>query len=85
MSESTVVLRVMTWNLWWRLGSWQKRLAGIRAVLHAQHPDIIGLQELWDDGTANLAAKLSDELGYVYAWSPASNTDAGADGQSSVG
>jgi endonuclease/exonuclease/phosphatase family metal-dependent hydrolase len=75
MSESTVLLRVMTWNLWWRFGSWRTRLVGIRAVLHAQRPDIIGLQEVWDDGRANLAAKLSDELGYFYSWSPAPNTD----------
>ena len=25
-------------------------VSGIRAVLHAQRPDIIGLQEVWDDG-----------------------------------
>jgi endonuclease/exonuclease/phosphatase family metal-dependent hydrolase len=75
MSESTVLLRVMTWNLWWRFGSWRTRLVGILAVLHAQRPDIIGLQEVWDDGRSNLAAKLSDDLGYFYSWSPAPNTD----------
>ena len=44
-------------------------------VLQAQRPDIIGLQEVWDDGRANLAATLSNQLGYCYSWSPAANTD----------
>jgi endonuclease/exonuclease/phosphatase family metal-dependent hydrolase len=65
----------MTWNLWWRFGSWRTRLGAIRAVLHAQRPDIIGLQEVWDDGKNNLAAQLSDELGCFFSWSPALNTD----------
>jgi endonuclease/exonuclease/phosphatase family metal-dependent hydrolase len=68
MSEFTEPLRVMTWNLWWRFGSWRTRFVGIRAVLHAQRPDIIGLQEVWHDRRANLAAKLSDELSYFYSW-----------------
>jgi endonuclease/exonuclease/phosphatase family metal-dependent hydrolase len=75
MSDRTMLLRVMTWNVWWRFGSWRTRLAGIRAVLHAQRPDIIGLQEVWDDGRSNLAAELGHELGYCYSWSPAPNTD----------
>jgi endonuclease/exonuclease/phosphatase family metal-dependent hydrolase len=75
MSESTKRLRVMTWNLWWRFGSWRKRLVAIRAVLRAQRPDIIGLQEVWADRKVNLAAQLSEELGYHYSWSPALNTN----------
>jgi endonuclease/exonuclease/phosphatase family metal-dependent hydrolase len=75
MSESTKLLRVMTWNLWWRFGSWQTRLVAIRSVLHTQRPDIIGLQEVWDDRKVNLAAQLSEELGYFFSWSPALNTD----------
>jgi endonuclease/exonuclease/phosphatase family metal-dependent hydrolase len=75
MSEFTEQLRVMTWNLWWRFDSWPTRLVAIRAVLHAQRPDIIGLQEVWDDGKVNLAAQLSEEFGYFYSWSPALNTD----------
>lgn len=75
MSEFVEPLRVMTWNLWWRFGSWRTRLAAIRAVLRAQRPDIIGLQEVWDDGTVNLAAQLSEDLGYSWSWSPDRNTD----------
>jgi endonuclease/exonuclease/phosphatase family metal-dependent hydrolase len=76
MSESTTKrLRVMTWNLWWRFGSWRKRLIAIRAVFRAQRPDIIGLQEVWTDQKVNLAAQLSAELGYHYSWSSALSTN----------
>ena len=75
MSESPETLRVMTWNLWWRFGSWRKRSVAIRSVLHAQGPDLIGLQEVWDDGKVNLAAQLGDELGYFHCWSPAPDTE----------
>jgi len=40
------VLRVMSWNLWWRFGPWQDRQPAIAAVLAAEGADLIGLQEV---------------------------------------
>lgn len=38
-------MRVLTWNIWWRFGPWPERFAAITAVLGAQNPDIVMLQE----------------------------------------
>jgi endonuclease/exonuclease/phosphatase family metal-dependent hydrolase len=62
-------LRVLTWNLWWRFGPWEARQPAIEATIAALDADVIALQEVWDDGDANLAAILAERLGYhhVYA------------------
>jgi len=39
-------LRVLTLNIWNRLGPWEERLVAIRETLAAEAPDIIGLQEV---------------------------------------
>jgi endonuclease/exonuclease/phosphatase family metal-dependent hydrolase len=61
-------LRVVTWNLWWRFGPWEQRIPAITATLAALDPDIVALQEVWDDGTRNLAAELGAALGYDHAY-----------------
>lgn len=63
-------MRVLTWNLWWRFGPWQERRKAILAVLRDLRPDVVGLQEVWDDGTENLAHRLADELDMTCAWAP---------------
>ncbi len=66
----TPTLSVMTWNLWWRFGPWRERAAAIAATLAREAPDIICLQEVWDDGRRNFAAELADGLGYAHAYAP---------------
>ncbi|OIV39323.1 endonuclease [Mangrovactinospora gilvigrisea] len=63
-------MRVMTWNLWWRFGPWQQRRCAISAVLHELRPDLVGLQEVWADGGANLARDLAEKLGMHCVWAP---------------
>ena len=62
-------LRVLTWNVWWRFGPWEARLPAIEAPIAALDPDVVALQEVWDDGDRNLAGLIADRLGYhhVYA------------------
>lgn len=62
-------LRVLTWNVWWRFGPWQRRKSGILATLEAHDPDVVALQEVWTD-TSNgtgLADELAAALGYHVA------------------
>jgi endonuclease/exonuclease/phosphatase family metal-dependent hydrolase len=66
----TAPLRIMTWNLWWRFGDWRARREAILAVLAAERPDVVGLQEVWADGGENLAHWLGERLGLHVAWSP---------------
>ncbi|AXK37870.1 endonuclease [Streptomyces armeniacus] len=63
-------MRVLTWNLWWRFGPWRERREAIRTVLREERPDVVGLQEVWADGTDNLAGLLADDLGMHWTWSP---------------
>ncbi len=63
-------LRVLTWNLWWRFGPWEARQPAIEATIRALDPDVVALQEVWDDGETNQAAHLAAALGgyhHVYA------------------
>jgi endonuclease/exonuclease/phosphatase family metal-dependent hydrolase len=69
----SITVRVMTWNVWWRFGDWERRRFAIREVLRAERPDVVGLQEVWDDGDANLAAWLADDLGLHWAFGAGSD------------
>jgi endonuclease/exonuclease/phosphatase family metal-dependent hydrolase len=64
------VLRVLTWNLWWRFGPWEERREAVLAVLDELRPDIVGLQEVWARGDENLAAWLASRLGMHAVWAP---------------
>ncbi|MFD1830608.1 endonuclease/exonuclease/phosphatase family protein [Streptomyces desertarenae] len=63
-------MRVLTWNLWWRFGPWERRREAILSVLRAERPDVAGLQEVWARGGENLAQWLAGELGMHWAWAP---------------
>ena len=61
-------LRVLTWNIWWRFGPWERRQPAIAATLAGLDADVIALQEVWGDETTNLAAELAAGLGYHHAF-----------------
>ena len=61
-------MRVVTWNLWWRFGPWERRRKAILAVLRDLRPDVVGLQEVWACGGENLAEWLAEELGLYWTW-----------------
>ncbi|MER7027526.1 MULTISPECIES: endonuclease/exonuclease/phosphatase family protein [Streptomyces] len=63
-------MRVLTWNLWWRFGPWERRQEAVLAVLDALRPDVVGLQEVWARGGENLAGRLADRLGMHWTWAP---------------
>ncbi|HEX6583033.1 MAG TPA: endonuclease/exonuclease/phosphatase family protein [Thermoleophilaceae bacterium] len=65
---SSRLVRVATWNLWWRFGSWRERATAIRAVLREARPDICALQEVWATPRRNFAAQLADELEMHWVW-----------------
>jgi endonuclease/exonuclease/phosphatase family metal-dependent hydrolase len=62
------MIRVATWNLWWRFGAWAERDAAIRAVLQEVRPDVCGLQEVWAREGENQTASLARELGMHWEW-----------------
>jgi endonuclease/exonuclease/phosphatase family metal-dependent hydrolase len=57
-------MRVMSWNLWWRIGgNWQARQGGIVSTLRELQPDVAGLQEVWGGKGSSQAEVLADRLG----------------------
>ena len=54
----------MTWNLWWRFGPWEQRQQAIFDTIRAERPDVVCLQEVWVDGSQDLASIIGSELGY---------------------
>ncbi len=64
-------IRVLSLNIWNRLGPWEQRLQAIRATLQVERPDVVGLQEVittplgdaLDQGKA-----IADGLGYHVAF-----------------
>ncbi|WP_406404454.1 endonuclease/exonuclease/phosphatase family protein [Streptomyces sp. NBC_00879] len=63
-------MRVLTWNVWWRFGPWERRQKAILSVLRELRPDVVGLQEVWAGGGENLARWLAQELGMQWTWAP---------------
>lgn len=61
-------MRVVTWNVWWRFGSWRERRKAVLAVLRDLRPDVVGLQEVWAVPGENLARWLAEELGMHWVW-----------------
>jgi endonuclease/exonuclease/phosphatase family metal-dependent hydrolase len=62
----TTTLRVVTWNLWWQFGPWQERFPAIEETIRGLDPDVVALQEVWDDGTTSSAAALAADRGYEH-------------------
>jgi len=61
-------VRVVTWNLWWRLGDWERRASAIAETLEELCPDLVCLQEVWQEGNDNQAALLAERLGMTSAF-----------------
>lgn len=56
--------RLMTWNLWWQFGPWRERQGAILATIRQEQPDIVCLQEVFEqEGGLNQAAWIAEELG----------------------
>jgi endonuclease/exonuclease/phosphatase family metal-dependent hydrolase len=73
-------MRVVSWNLWWRYGPWERRREAIAATLAEVRPDLCGLQEVWGAPGENLAADLAARLGMHWCWAVAT-TGRGAHGE----
>ena len=49
----------MTWNLWWRFGSWEQRQQAIIDTIGSSGADVVCLQEVWVDATATTLRRSS--------------------------
>ena len=55
-------MRVMTWNLWWRFGPWERRQPMIVDTIRSAEPDIVCLQEVWSNEHHDQLDILSEAL-----------------------
>ncbi len=72
-------MRVVSWNVWWRHGPWERRREAIAATLAEVRPDLCGLQEVWGGPEENLAAGLAQRLGMHWCWAAAEGRGPGGD------
>jgi len=72
--RSALAMRIVSWNLWWRYGPWERRREAIATTLAEVRPDLCGLQEVWGATGANLAAELARRLEMHWCWAAASHT-----------
>jgi endonuclease/exonuclease/phosphatase family metal-dependent hydrolase len=57
-------ISVLSWNLWWRFGPWERRLPAIVETVRRLDPDIAAFQEVWlADGTSS-AHVIAEALGF---------------------
>lgn len=70
-------LTVATFNIWHDQGDWPARLPLVEATLRAANADVIGLQEILQDGDAlpNQAQTLADRLGMQMVFSSVDDAD----------
>lgn len=60
-------LRVVTWNVWGRYGSWPDRQTGIESALAAAAPDIVCLVESWSADGETQADLIATHLGLEHS------------------
>ncbi len=65
-------LAVVSWNIWWRYGPWQAREPLLLDALKAEDPDIVCLQEVWEDETGDQATRFGEALGLNAVYGQAS-------------
>lgn len=78
-------MRVMTWNLWGRFGSWESRMEAIALTLADVQPDLCGLQEVWAVSGRNLTAEIAERLGMDWRWEVAEGIDPEVDEEARIG
>ena len=62
-------IKVLSWNIWWKFQNYLKRQDLIFDEIKKLTPDILCLQEVWEDKDKSQAQEISNLLGYKYKYS----------------
>ena len=68
-------IKVLSWNLWWKFENYLDRQKLIFNELLILNPDILCLQEVWEDSDGSQAKKIADLFGYEYTYSKSFEID----------
>lgn len=60
-------MRLVTWNLWWRYGGWDRREPAIAASLREVAADVVTLQESWELDGERQVDRLAAATGHRFA------------------
>jgi len=62
-------IKILSWNLWWKFENYLDRQKLIFNELKVLSPDILCLQEVWEDSKNSQAKKIADLFKYEYTYS----------------
>ena len=68
-------IKVLSWNLWWKFENYLDRQKLIFDELKVLSPDILCLQEVWEDSENSQAKKIADLFEYEYTYSKSFEID----------
>ena len=68
IKENSAELKVLSWNLWWKFENYIERQELIFQELKSLKPDILCLQEVWEEEDESQANMISELLGYDYVY-----------------
>jgi endonuclease/exonuclease/phosphatase family metal-dependent hydrolase len=68
-------VKVLSWNIWWKFEDYLNRQTLIFNELTKAKPDILCLQEVWEDKDGSQAKKIADLFGYDYCYTKSFDFD----------
>lgn len=68
LNTNKELIKILTWNLWWKFENFKDREKLIFQELRSIIPDIMCLQEVWVEEDESQAKKIADEFGYFYTY-----------------
>ena len=68
LNTNKELIKILTWNLWWKFENFKDREKLIFQELSSLIPDIMCLQEVWVEEDESQAKKIADEFGYFYTY-----------------
>ncbi len=63
---NTEIIKLLTWNVWWKFENYKERENLIISEINNSCPDILCLQEVWEETDESQAKIIADQLGYNY-------------------
>ena len=62
---NTEIIKLLTWNVWWKFENYKERENLIISEINNSSPDILCLQEVWEETDESQAKIIADQLGYL--------------------
>ena len=84
IEENNDTLKVMSWNLWWKFEDYLERQKLIFSEIEKLTPDIMCLQEVWEEEDESQADKIASLLGYEFVYGKSFDFDGVAFGNAII-